>query len=482
MKLTKNVDLAPVPLTFPRFTIAALDDGSGQTDIAIWDTTQSKWSVISRDSLASLLNVGGATPDSVLFPYETTGWDKDASNDVTSNTLQNITAQKNFLGNLKAGSDTSITLQQGQIKIQKPSAVWAYAYQLDPYYTGRVGNWGWQTIENVELAGNHDTIPVWGVIKIGYNNDNAVTSDVRAGLVFETNYWINYANPEQPRHYDTEIYFAWTDTNDLANEVRPFAMNIRRGTGVSQVGIATEEFYISNRARANFIRIRPDENSFEILDTLLISYSINNHSLFRLSGNPTSLPVYPFKVDELNNLYLYPGNGDMWTRGIKMGGSLLGETDSTAVRIGFQSATASGLAFLSGGGYSGGGFYYTGATKTFGVIAHTLDYEPNTWASQWIGNYRANFFAGGNVGVGTYYFESGSTATLMLGEGTAPDNGVANTIQIYSSDLATDNTIPSFYTEGTGVVQDVTLTSPNKVIAIRVNGTVYYLQAKLTAD
>lgn len=57
MKLTKNVDLAPVPLTFPRFTIAALDDGSGQTDIAIWDTTQSKWSVISRDSLASLLNV-----------------------------------------------------------------------------------------------------------------------------------------------------------------------------------------------------------------------------------------------------------------------------------------------------------------------------------------------------------------------------------------------------------------------------------------
>ncbi len=61
-------------------------------------------------------------------------------------------------------------------------------------------------------------------------------------------------------------------------------------------------------------------------------------------------------------------------------------------------------------------------------------------------------------------------------------SSLADAVMYYSTDLTAGNTIPSFQTEGTGVVANVTLTAPNRVVAIRVNGTIYYLQAKLTAD
>lgn len=81
-----------------------------------------------------------------------------------------------------------------------------------------------------------------------------------------------------------------------------------------------------------------------------------------------------------------------------------------------------------------------------------------------------------NLGLATATFGTSATNTFSVANGTAPTTGVADTVQYYSSDLSAGNTIPSFYTEGTGIVGTGTPTA-NRTIAVRFNGTVYYLLA-----
>lgn len=86
-----------------------------------------------------------------------------------------------------------------------------------------------------------------------------------------------------------------------------------------------------------------------------------------------------------------------------------------------------------------------------------------------------------NVNIGTTTFPSGATRTLSLFNGTAPSSGSSNHTILYSSDLSAGNTIPSVYTEGTGIVGTGTPTQ-NRTVAIRVNGSVYYLHASTSAS
>lgn len=81
-----------------------------------------------------------------------------------------------------------------------------------------------------------------------------------------------------------------------------------------------------------------------------------------------------------------------------------------------------------------------------------------------------------NLGLATATFGTSATNTFAVLNGTAPTTGPADTVQFYSTDLSAGNTIPSFYTEGTGIVGTGTPTA-NRTIAVRINGTVYYLLA-----
>lgn len=84
----------------------------------------------------------------------------------------------------------------------------------------------------------------------------------------------------------------------------------------------------------------------------------------------------------------------------------------------------------------------------------------------------------GSVLIGGTAIETGSTNTLDLFSGTAPDNGVADTVILYSSDDAAGHTVPSFYCEGTNVVATGQADSVSSVrIKMRINGTVYTLLA-----
>lgn len=88
----------------------------------------------------------------------------------------------------------------------------------------------------------------------------------------------------------------------------------------------------------------------------------------------------------------------------------------------------------------------------------------------------------GNLGLGTQSFGSSAVKVFAIANGTEPTTGPANTVQFYSVDRSAGNTIPGIYCEGTGVtdaaITNVTVT--NK-IAIKVNGTIYYLLATTSA-
>ena len=85
-----------------------------------------------------------------------------------------------------------------------------------------------------------------------------------------------------------------------------------------------------------------------------------------------------------------------------------------------------------------------------------------------------------NLGIGTSTWGSSAEKVLSIGTGVAPTTGPADTIQIYSSDLSAGNTILSLYTEGTPVNANTTAAATHR-IAVRINGTVYYLLANTAA-
>jgi hypothetical protein len=88
----------------------------------------------------------------------------------------------------------------------------------------------------------------------------------------------------------------------------------------------------------------------------------------------------------------------------------------------------------------------------------------------------------GNLGIGVSTFGTSATRTLAILNGTEPTSGPADTVQIYSVDRSAGNTIPAIYCEGSGVTNaGITSTAVTHKIALKVNGTVYYLLATTNA-
>jgi len=85
-----------------------------------------------------------------------------------------------------------------------------------------------------------------------------------------------------------------------------------------------------------------------------------------------------------------------------------------------------------------------------------------------------------SVGVGTNAFGAGSQYVMALANGTQAGT-VTNAIQVCSEDLTAGNTIPSIRTEGTGIWTAGTPDTSTGALALKVNGTVYYIPADTDA-
>jgi hypothetical protein len=115
---------------------------------------------------------------------------------------------------------------------------------------------------------------------------------------------------------------------------------------------------------------------------------------------------------------------------------------------------------------------------TFSADPDTGFWRPAADTLAWStnGSERMRISAAGNLGLGTSAFGTSAATVLAIATGTAPTTGPADTIQIYSTDLSAGNTMLSLFTEGTVVNANTTAAATHR-IAIRINGTVYYLLA-----
>jgi hypothetical protein len=127
---------------------------------------------------------------------------------------------------------------------------------------------------------------------------------------------------------------------------------------------------------------------------------------------------------------------------------------------------------------SAGTMDFTGGAMRFLVWGASGTQGNFTW---WTGSgalgatQRMTLTGSNNLGLATSTFGTSATNTFSVFTGTAPTTGPADTVQFYSTDLSAGNTMPSFYTEGTNVGTGTP--TANRTIAVRFNGTVYYLLA-----
>lgn len=177
----------------------------------------------------------------------------------------------------------------------------------------------------------------------------------------------------------------------------------------------------------------------------------------------------------------------------------LGTTPSTwtvrAIDIGSWAAFStelSGESILSVNSYYNAGWKYKNSANGAG----RYDIVPTSTGAQHVWRVAANGTAGtaitfaqamtldasGNLGVGTSTFGTSAVKVLSIGTGTEPSTGPADTVQFFSVDRSAGNTIPGIRCEGTGVTDaGITNTTVTNKIAIKVNGTVYYLLATTNA-
>ena len=88
----------------------------------------------------------------------------------------------------------------------------------------------------------------------------------------------------------------------------------------------------------------------------------------------------------------------------------------------------------------------------------------------------------GNVGIGVSTFGTSAAKVLSIGTGTEPTTGPAGSVQFFTSTRSASNTIPAIFTEGSGVTNAaITNTTVTNKIAIKINGTIYYLLATTSA-
>lgn len=149
--------------------------------------------------------------------------------------------------------------------------------------------------------------------------------------------------------------------------------------------------------------------------------------------------------------------------------------------VGIGTTTPDALLSVNGISSFGAGAVATPSIAAFGDLNTGMWFpaaDTIAWSTN--GGERLRITSGGNLGLGTSTFGTSAAVTLAIATGTAPTTGPADTIQIYSTDLTAGNTMLSLYTEGTIVNANTTAATTHR-IAIRVNGTVYYLLANTAA-
>jgi hypothetical protein len=157
---------------------------------------------------------------------------------------------------------------------------------------------------------------------------------------------------------------------------------------------------------------------------------------------------------------------------------------TSAGRVGIGTPSPSSILHVAGGSgstirntASAGSSWFVG-TNVDSYILHNESNTPMLFTTN--SQERMRLTNVGNLLLGTAASPTTGDQCLTIETGTAPTATPADTISVYSSDLSAGNTILSLYTEGTPVNSNTTAAATHR-IAVRINGTVYYLLANTAA-
>lgn len=414
------------------------------TNLATW---------ISKDSTKSLLDV------------------------VDKSSSQNILAQKNFLGRTKYGLDTTISIDgRKSTLLFTPDKI---TIKDSNFIVLRISN---------GLGFGDFSMGTWN------HTRTDSTGQPNQTLVFGWNVSAG-GGPENPNeayfaweiesHYNGSFEPHWTFIDKKGIQRKPISLNLRKSDGYTVANFNFHNIRIkSPDNNSDFIQIYCDTTygfgkRIILQDTIPIIMTVNNVDwLFQYSKEGAPLPL--IKINDLNQTmisengqstlfgnsqYRYAFLSPYYQR-------FIGSLSLTQADYNFSTHADTALSlFITAPGY--------------GIVKSKLIYFPTTSFVISQDNYtpvltvdRASneltFGPSYHRGTGSIY-AGGFYATTSGGDYT--DN-----VQFYSTSLTADNSIPSFYTEGNGVADNTTITSPDRSIAIRVNGTVFYIPAKITRD
>jgi hypothetical protein len=290
------------------------------------------------------------------------------------------------------------------------------------------------------------------------------------------------------------------------------------GTGTP---LRTAFQYTNSNFTELYTAVGPSGNNIVVPGTATITgnLTVDTNVLFVDAANNrvgigTTSPAYAFQVNgrisynagigeaadltlSSSGTVLQLGAGSAWTEtrhyvagaeAMRLNSTGLGVGVSPSAKLHIQGAAAQAI-FSVGSATDARHEYYRNSVlegligwdaNTMRVGAFQAGGKLELWSG---GSTKATLDSSGNVGVGVSTFGTSAARVLSIATGTEPTTGPTGTVQWFTSTRSANNTIPAIFTEGSGVtnaaITNVTVT--NK-IALKVNGTIYYLLATTSAS
>jgi len=366
---------------------------------------------------------------------------------IDKTSTQTITGQKNFMGTVKFGSDT--TMRLGYVENNVRTGLYIQTLPTHPYGMNRIfksvpadvnsGAWSLATSRNDwQPTRPGQDIP----INLGYNWDGEITTGWGAGqwgFQFEP----NYERQDTLTVYEYFLYYNNYPSPNTTYEVRPFQVAIYRGlsgyyhkrtagldVGELRIGksggTSIADAFTFNLGETNSIL---GKNNLRLYDTTTVYQAVNNIGwLFQSSSNNSATEL--MRLDNTNSVVLAPSGAN----DIKLVGQIFGSATNSAPSFGKWTTQKNyGIGFRTTGTYSGGSIHWNGDNAYFALTqgGGQISGDPNDWENIHPDNYKTSLFLGGVVLIGTKNYGNLDRG-IRIGYSSTTPTGVSGTTSLYT--------------------------------------------------
>lgn len=408
---------------------------------------------------------------------------------VTLANTQTIIGQKNFLGTIKISDDSSWSFEKNTInQLIKtiPNTSSRYRYLRFPLsgnsFHDEFALQFFATPQN-EIAPNY-------VMSLGYNPNQTKPSVAQWIMNFES-YW----RPSQ----DTtdrwsEWYLQYSQPNTSVG-LRPISAVVSWVNNYTQAGFTGDRIgfedratskkpieYVSNGDAAGY-----SSNKSQLLFGGYSAYRMNNIQYrFNLPKDSSAwffndIEYFRLRNNVIGNEALAINAGQR--RGIMIGANYSDPYSSINIYVDNYSGEAQGVIRASTSMHIRTKYFEVHDTTGVSIMKVRNDGAKYITLGSSHANGIYDLYAGGlYIGTTQVINSSRNIFSNYLQLSGSLTGGAVNSVRIGSTNISTNNTILDIYTEGGDVVGSTALTSPDKNIAVRINGTIYYIPAKTTRD